>query len=66
LIPNGDYSKQKSIINKISSDESPIGYVSPLEDFIAGTGNIIQVPGPKSIAANGNTTEIELFTLDDT
>jgi hypothetical protein len=41
-IPKGDYNKQKTIINKIvSAESSPIGYVSPLEDFIAGTGNII-------------------------
>lgn len=67
-IPQGDYSKQKTIVNKIVSDSSdPIGYKSPFELFVAGTPDLIkpQEKGPAGIVANGSTYDLPLAQYTD-
>ena len=39
-IPRGDYSCQKTIINKLTTEVSSTGYVSPLDQFKYGTDKI--------------------------
>lgn len=59
-IPQGDYNNQKVIIskavNKDNSEDSPLIYHSPLENFIDLSGNLISNTETKKIGllANGN------------
>ena len=54
-IPNGDYSMQKMIVSKAAYDNdlmSSVGYVSPLEQMLDFTGNIIPEAQEFSLLAN--------------
>lgn len=54
-IPNGDYSMQKMIVSKAAYDNdlmSSVGYVSPLEQMLDFTGNIIPEAKEFSLLAN--------------
>lgn len=63
-IPQGDWNKQKTIINKIITDMSGgINYQNPMQNFIKGTGNLMEVQNG-SIEANGDTTIKTLYTME--
>lgn len=54
-IPNGDYSMQKMIVSKAAYDNdlmSSVGYVSPLEQMLDFTGNIVPEAKEFSLLAN--------------
>lgn len=54
-IPNGDYSMQKMIVSKAAYDNdlmSSVGYISPLEQMLDFTGNIIPEVREFSLLAN--------------
>ena len=59
-IPEGDYAKQKYIVGKYASedDASPITYISPTENIINITGNLIKNPKNTGIIANGPDQEL--------
>lgn len=66
-VPNGDMGNQKIITGKyVSSDNDEYyNYVSPMNDFIDITNNVIQMPEGKSLLANGDTKEILLFSANN-
>lgn len=65
-IPKGDYNAQKTILNRVITEDSmPIGYTNPLESFIKGTGDLIQVKTPISITANGTSADAHICTIED-
>lgn len=58
-IPNNDYTQQKFIVGKYTSEDStkPITYVSPLDNVVNITGNLTKILGNSAfgIIANGAT-----------
>ena len=66
-IPQGDYNNQKTILNRIVSDAvDAIGYVSPMDTFINGTGNLIKTFETQGIIANGDKAIKEIWSLTKT
>ena len=58
-IPQGDYNKQISILNKIVDDWSgPGGFVRPLDTIIQCTDNVAINVNPTSLTANKNPNKI--------
>jgi hypothetical protein len=55
-IPQGNYNKQKTIINKITMEVSSNGYVSPLDTFHGATANFVLV--------GNNIKELEIETSE--
>ena len=53
-VPQGDYSQQKVILNKVIKNSTPIGYESPLDTFIKGTNNLCNNNISYGIKANGD------------
>lgn len=69
-IPYGDYNNQKTILNKVVSEDKalPINYISPLDKMLKFTKNILtdQILQPNTtttILANGNTKENKLYSF---
>ena len=63
-IPNGDMKNQKIITGKyVDSDENSkyYNYISPIQDFLDITGNIIDDNIEGSILANGKEKEVRLW-----
>lgn len=62
LVPNGDYTQQKSIIGRyVTADSEYYTYVKPTESFVNITGNIIdleQIDSNIGLTANGTKKEI--------
>lgn len=69
-IPNGDYSMQKTIISKAVIEEdltTSVAYVSPLQNFLDFTGNIVPLKyqNEYSLLANHPTKTMQLICAID-
>lgn len=67
LIPQGDYNNQKTItgryINK-SIGENGVRYMTPFDNCLDVSGNIIEDIGDFSLLANGNIASINIWKKD--
>ena len=66
LIPNGDYTQQKTIIGKyITTDSSNYTYIKPSETYVDITGNLLTVKEDiYELTANGDVSEVEVQRFD--
>ena len=66
LIPNGDYTQQKTIIGKyITTDSSNYTYIKPSETYVDITGNLLTVKEDiYELTANGAVSEVEIQRFD--
>lgn len=67
VIPNNDFSQQKTIIGKYrKSEDAPINYISPMESFIKGSDSYISTDNEYSILANGDVSEVLIWNWEKT
>lgn len=65
-IPQGNYNNQKIIVGKYTSnDKSSIEWVSPLEDFVNITGNIVKNNTNFGLIPNDEITSVLIWESDD-
>lgn len=66
-IPNGNWENQKMIIGKKTSDaETPFVFTTPFDTIFDMTGNVVTDAKNLSILANGENSEVEIFTASST
>ncbi len=65
-IPQGDFSKQKTIIGKqVDVSDTPLAYVSPFETIVDMTNNLIHIPTALALNANFCRTQESQQVLID-
>lgn len=65
-IPQGNYNNQKIIVGKYTSnDKSSVEWVSPLEDFVNITGNIVKNNTSFGLIPNDEITSVLIWESND-